>query len=458
MKNQPGLIAAIDIEQIVLGALLIDKKAFFEVGDMIFPALFTQKAHQTIAKHLLDLNARHTEVDLITLRQSLEATGELSAAGGDVYLVELTRHIASSAHIEHHAFILTQQYVRRELVTFAQQSIREAGDDTADIFDAIGNNYKSLNNLVDIIERRRQITFSEYLDISVNNSLKRAKGKVTGVKTVSNFLNSIGGFANSELTIIAARPSMGKTAFALENAMKNVMNGIPVAFFSLEMSAEQIVNRIICAAAGINSDRYQRGISPEEHEKYCKVEDALKKAPLHINDNPSLNIDLLSVKAKQMQRKYGIEAIYIDYLQLMASNIGKHAHREQQVSEISRGLKILSKDLDIPVIALSQLSRSVESRDGKKPQLSDLRESGAIEQDADKVIFLYRPEYYGIKTLDEDDYGYGVSSENICELLVAKNRNGKIGQAAMHFDRAYGRFLETDLNFNPVRQGNEVGF
>ena len=434
---------AIDLEEAVLGAMLIDEKGVNEIIELLSPEVFYKRSHQLIYESIERLFRESEPIDLLTVSADLKKNKNFEPAGGDFYLISLSQKVSSSAHIEFHSRIILQKYIQRKLITISNEIIQKSYNESTDVMDLLD---EAESKLYDVAQGNIK-TSTE----SAQNLVIRAKARIeeiakqeglSGVSTGFEKLDKLtSGWQPSDLVIIAARPGMGKTALALSMARNiSVQQKIPVAFFSLEMSSVQLITRLISSETGLSSDKL-RTCKLADHEWQqlnIKVSD-LESSPLFIDDSPSLTIFELRAKARRLASSHGIKLIIIDYLQLM--NIGssnKAGNREQEISTISRNLKALAKELDIPVIALSQLSRAVETRGGtKRPILSDLRESGAIEQDADIVSFLYRPEYYGIT--EWDDY-MKTPSEGQGEFIVAKHRNGALDSIKLKFIPNLGKF------------------
>ena len=434
---------AIDLEEAVLGAMLIDEKGVNEIIELLSPEVFYKRSHQLIYESIERLFRESEPIDLLTVSADLKKNKNFEPAGGDFYLISLSQKVSSSAHIEFHSRIILQKYIQRKLITISNEIIQKSYNESTDVMDLLD---EAESKLYDVAQGNIK-TSTE----SAQNLVIRAKARIeeiakqeglSGVSTGFEKLDSLtSGWQPSDLIIVAARPGMGKTALALSMARNiSVKQEIPVAFFSLEMSSVQLITRLISSETGLSSDKLRTGkLEPHEWKQLnIKVTD-LESAPLFIDDSPSLTIFELRAKARRLASSHGIKLIIIDYLQLM--NIGssnKAGNREQEISTISRNLKALAKELDIPVIALSQLSRAVETRGGtKRPILSDLRESGAIEQDADIVSFLYRPEYYGITEWDDD---MKTPSEGQGEFIVAKHRNGALDSIKLKFIPNLGKF------------------
>lgn len=434
---------AVDLEEAVLGAMLIDKKGVDEVIDILQVDAFYKEAHQHIFAAIHHLFETSEPIDLLTVSAQLRKMETLEKVGGDFYLVQLSKKVSTSAHIEFHARIILQKFIQRSLIKISNEIIESSFKDSIDVFDLLD---EAESKLYDVTQGNIKKS-SETAQNLVIQAKKRIEeiAKKEGLSGVSSGFEKIdaltSGWQPSDLIIIAARPGMGKTALTLSMARNMaVLKQTPVAFFSLEMSSVQLITRLISAETGLSSEKLRTG-KLENHEweqLNVKVSD-LEKAPLYIDDTPSLSIFDLRAKARRLSSQYGIKLIIVDYLQLMtAGTNNKNGNREQEISTISRNLKALAKELDIPVIALSQLSRAVETRGGtKRPILSDLRESGAIEQDADIVSFIYRPEYYGIDEWDDEER---TSSSGQAEFIVAKHRNGGLDNIRLKFIGHLGKF------------------
>lgn len=439
---------ATDLEEVVLGAMMIDKKGVDEIIDILNPEVFYKEAHQYIFEAIYKLFQNSEPIDLLTVSSQLKKNGRLEIAGGDYYLIQLTQKVASSAHIEFHARIILQKYIQRSLIKISNEIIEESYDETADVFDLLDSAESKLYEVTQGNIKRSTET-AQSLVIQAKKKIQEISNKegLSGIPSGFDKLDKLtSGWQPSDLIIVAARPGMGKTALTLSMA-RNMAVGqnIPVAFFSLEMSSVQLITRLISSETGLSSEKLRTG-KLEKHEweqLNVKVKD-LEKAPLFIDDTPSLSIFDLRAKARRLASQHGIRMIVIDYLQLMtAGGAGKNGgNREQEISTISRNLKALAKELDVPVIALSQLSRAVETRGGsKRPLLSDLRESGAIEQDADIVAFIYRPEYYKIEEWDDEERS---PTQGQGEFIVAKHRNGGLDNIRLKFVGHLGKFDNLD--------------
>ena len=443
---------AIDLEEAVLGAMLIDEKGVNEVIDILSPDVFYKKAHQLIFESIQRLFRESEPIDLLTVSADLKKNKNFEAIGGDFYLINLSQKVSSSAHIEYHSRIIQQKFIQRKLISISNEIIQKSYNESTDVIDLLD---EAESKLYDIAQNNIKGTSetAQNLVIQAKNRIEEISKQegLSGISTGFDKLDKLtSGWQASDLIIVAARPGMGKTALALSMARNvSVQKKIPVAFFSLEMSSVQLITRLISSETGLSSDKLRTGklADHEWQQLNIKVSD-LESAPLYIDDSAALTIFELRAKARRLASSHGIKLIIIDYLQLM--NLGssnKAGNREQEISTISRNLKALAKELNIPVIALSQLSRAVETRGGtKRPILSDLRESGAIEQDADIVSFLYRPEYYGITEWDDD---MKTPSEGQGEFIVAKHRNGALDSIKLKFIANLGKFEDIDSFDSP---------
>ena len=452
---------AIDIEKVVLGALMIDKDAFTVVSEIIKPETFYEARHQKIYEAVQSLNLQEKPVDIMTVTEELRHKGTLEDVGGPAYVVELSSQVASSAHIEYHAHILAQKFLARQLIQFASMIETDAFDETVDVDDLMQKAEGALfeisqkNMLQDYVQIDTIVDQAHQLLLQASN---REDG-LTGVPSGFRKLDDItAGWQPSDLVIIAGRPAMGKTSFALSIA-KNVAIDYrkPIAFFSLEMNNVQLVNRLISNVCSIPGNKILNGqLTPDEWERFDSNIRKMQGAPIYVDDTPGLSIFELRTKARRLVREHGIELLMIDYLQLMNANGMRFNSRQEEVSTISRSLKGLAKELNIPVLALSQLSRAVEQRDGpegKRPQLSDLRESGAIEQDADMVLFVHRPEYYHIL---QDEKGNDL--HGMAQIIIAKHRKGATGDVLLNFRGEYTRFSNPeDIDFNAPLPDDSIG-
>ncbi len=445
-----------ELEEAVLGALLLEKDAYSIVSDILKPECFYEKSHELIYTAVRDLAMRQEPVDMMTVVEQLKRMGSLDLVGGPVYISELTNKVASTAHLEFHARIIAQKYLARELIRFSATVQDKAFDETVDVDDLM---QEAEGSLFEISQRnvKKDVMQINPVIKDALKMLERAanqEGGMSGLRSGFDGLDKItSGWQNSDLVIIAARPAMGKTAFVLSMAKNMAVNyNIPVALFSLEMSNVQLVNRLIVNVCEIPGEKIKSGrLENYEWEQLDFKIKELYDAPIYVDDTPSLSVFELRTKARRLVREHNIQCIIIDYLQLMNASGMNFGSREQEVSTISRSLKGLAKELNIPIIALSQLNRGVEARqgiEGKRPQLADLRESGAIEQDADMVCFIHRPEYYKIY---EDEKGN--SLVGLAEIIIAKHRNGAVGDVRLRFKSEFAKFMniEDDVELQEVR-------
>jgi replicative DNA helicase len=438
---------ALDLEEVVLGAMMIDKKGVDEVIDILSPDAFYKDANKYIFEAIFKLFENSEPVDLLTVSSQLKKDQKLDLVGGDFYLISLTQRVSSSAHIEFHARIILQKYIQRSLIKISNEIIEDAYDETKDVFDLLDNAEAKLYEVTQGNVKKSTET-AQSLVIQAKKKIEEISNKegMSGIPSGFDKLDKLtSGWQPSDLVIVAARPGMGKTALTLTMARNIAVNSnIPVAFFSLEMSSVQLITRLISSETGLSSEKLRTGkLEKHEWEQLNVKVKTLEKAPLFIDDTPSLSIFDLRAKARRLSSQYGIKMIIVDYLQLMTvGGSQKSGNREQEISMISRNLKALAKELELPVIALSQLSRAVETRGGsKRPLLSDLRESGAIEQDADIVSFIYRPEYYKIDEWDDDERS---PTEGQGEFIVAKHRNGGLDNIRLKFIGHLGKFDNLD--------------
>lgn len=437
---------AIPLEEAVLGAIMLEKDALSVVIDILRADSFYLDAHQLIFRAMLRLFERSYPVDLLTVTEELKKAGHLEGVGGPYYLIELTNKVASAANIEYHARIIAQKYIQRELIRVSTNIIRNAYEDTTDVFDLLD---EAENGLFSIAEKNMSRSYDTMGSLAAKalkqiEELKNKEEGLTGVPTGFVDLDRLtSGWQPSDLIIIAARPGMGKTSFVLSLAKNSSLDfNKGVAVFSLEMSSIQLAQRLISMEAEIPLGKLRTGkLEDYEWQQLRTSIERISNAPIYLDDTPGINIFELRAKCRRMKLQYDIQLIIIDYLQLMSGGgDNQRGNREQEVSAISRALKGLAKELQVPVIALSQLSRAVEVRGGtKRPQLSDLRESGSIEQDADIVSFIFRPEYYQI--LEDEN---GNSLRGIAEIIVAKHRNGATDTVKLRFTDQFARFSNLD--------------
>ncbi len=451
LANEMGKIPpqAIDVEQAVLGAMMLDKNAVTDTIDMLSAESFYDPKHTYIYGAIRELFGTSNPIDLLTVAEKLKQRGELEACGGVVYLSSLTQRVGSVAHIEYHARIISQKHIQREIIRMCSETLRDAYDETSDVFELLTKAEGALFGIAENNMKKSVSTMNIVVSEAIKEIEQAAKNSdgLSGVPTGFRKLDELtSGWQRSDMIVIAARPAMGKTAFVLSMARNTAVDfGMGVAVFSLEMSSVQLVKRLISAESQISAEKLRKG-KLEEYEfqqLYSRVT-KLAEAPIYIDDTPGLSVFDLRAKCRRLKMQYDIQMVIIDYLQLMSAGTGKGGNREQEISTISRSIKEIAKELNIPIIALSQLSRSVETRGGdKRPVLSDLRESGAIEQDADIVGFLYRPEYYGITTAED-----GSSNEGVGEIIIAKHRNGGLENVRLRFVGKYARFENMEDQYN----------
>ena len=432
---------SLDAESSLLGALMLDAEAIVKIADIVSADDFYEQRHRYIYEAAKSLYDNHRPIDVLTLTDQLKGADILDEVGGASYITELTNFVPTAAHVEEYANIVATKAMRRRLIR-ASQDIAELGF----------NEQKSLQELIETAEQRLfevsqagtgqdLVSIEDVLGDSFErlDELHKDKGKIRGVSTGYRDLdNKLAGFQKSDLIVLAARPSMGKTALALNFAQNVAIKAkSSVLFFSLEMSKEQLVDRMLASEAGVDSWNLRTGnLTDQDFEKISHAMGTLGEAPIYIDDTPGLTVSDLRTKARREAHKRDVGLVIVDYLQLMSggSRFGGDSNRVQEISEISRGLKGIARELNVPVIALSQLSRSVESRHPQIPQLADLRESGSIEQDADLVMFIYR----------EDYYNHDTERKGIVDLLIKKHRNGPVGQIELFFDNEKQRFRSLD--------------
>ena len=453
LLNSQGRIPpqAVDLEEVVLGALMLEKEAVNAVIDILTPEVFYKEAHQLIFAAIKDLFTKSEPIDILTVTNHLKSTNDLDAVGGAYYISQLTNRVVSSANIEYHSRIILQKHIQRQLIQISSETIKDAYEDSADVFDLLDNAENKLFQISENNLRRNYDQMPDLVKLAIEDieKAKNSGSQLRGVPSGYIELDRITqGWQKSDLIILAARPSMGKTAFALNMARNAAVDfNKPIAFFSLEMSSVQLVTRLISSETSLTADKLRTGRLEEyEWQQLNTKVTPLINAKIFIDDTPQLSVFDLRAKCRRLKQQHDIQMIFIDYLQLMTAKTEKNGNREQEISNISRSLKSLAKELNIPVLALSQLSRSVETRPGsKKPILSDLRESGAIEQDADMVLFIYRPEYYGLS--EDEDHS---STKGKAVVSIAKHRNGKLGDVELRFVGQYARFedLEQDYTKN----------
>jgi len=433
-----------DMEEAVLGAVMLEKEAVITILDILRPESFYREAHQKIYKAISDLSVREYPVDLYTVTEELRAHHELESVGGPVYLTQLTAKVVSAANVDYHARIVAQKYIQRELIRVSTEIQTRSFDDTYDVTELLDYSENALFQIAEGNIKREVAPIDVVIKEAIREIEEAGKREDALVGIPSGFTKLdrlTSGWQKSELVIIAARPSMGKTAFALSMARNmSVDHGKKVAIFSCEMASIQLVNRLIVAETDIAGDKIKNGRLNEEEWKQLDIRiKKLVQAPIFIDDTPAISIFELRAKCRRLMAQHKLDIVIVDYLQLMSGpeNAGS---REQEVSSISRSLKSIAKELNVPILALSQLNRSVEMRGGtKRPLLSDLRESGAIEQDADMVVFIHRQDKFGIPTFED-----GSSTKGIAEIILAKNRNGPVDDVKLRFREEKAQFVDID--------------
>jgi replicative DNA helicase len=447
---------AVDLEEAVLGALMLEKEAVNTAIDILQPKSFYKEVHQKIFSAIQDLFQQSEPIDILTVTNELKQRGELDLIGGAYFVTQLTNRVASAANIEYHARIIAQKYIQRELIRISSDIITEAYDETTDVFTLLD---KAESNLFSVAEgniNKNHESMSDLIRDAITQ-IEIAKNQESGVIGVASGFTALdrvtSGWQPADLVIIAARPAMGKTSYVLSLARNAAVDfNIPVAFFSLEMSSIQLVTRLISAESEISSEKLRSGnLRNDEIQQIHTKITGLAEAPIFIDDTAGLSVFELRAKARRLKAKHNIQLLIIDYLQLMTGGgDNKGGNREQEISMISRSLKSIAKELNIPVLALSQLSRAVETRGGdKRPQLSDLRESGSIEQDADMVQFIHRPDYYGL-TEDED----GNSTQGVANIIISKHRNGSVCDVQLKFINELAKFQDFEKGMNDFDNDN----
>ena len=449
---------ALDLEEAVLGALMLEKDGIITVQEYLSPEAFYSEIHRIIYNAIETLSKELKPIDLLTVTEKLKQEGQLKAIGGAQFLARLTQRVASAANLEYHATIVAQKYVQRELIRASDEILQRSFDESKDLSELLNYAEQEIFKVVEghiskEVQSSRNIV-AETMKL-IEEATKKG-GKLNGVPTGFRELDKLTlGWQPSDMIIIAARPSMGKTAFVLSMARNiAVMEQKAVAFFSLEMSATQLMMRLLVAEAQLNSIDVRSGkLTPAQWNHLEQSAKPLADAPLYIDDTPALPVTEFRSKVRKLKAQHNIELVIIDYLQLMTGPQDTRGNREQEVAYISRTLKAIAKELNVPIIALSQLNRSAEAQGGtKRPQLSNLRESGAIEQDADIVAFIHRPEYYGLTQLED-----GTSTKNLAELIVAKHRNGATDTVKLKFINEFAQFSDYDELSNAVQGGGFSG-
>lgn len=434
----------IEAEQAVIGAIFLEPEAFSTASELLLPGDFYRASHQRIFETMLKLSDRGEPIDLVTVTTDLSNTKQLEEAGGVSYLAQLAESVPTAANIEYYAQIVEEKSVLRRLIRTATDIVTTTFTREDEVEDVLNEAEKSI---LEVSGRKNSGSFKQIKDVLIDvydkiEMLHRSDADVTGIPTGYRDLDKMtSGFQRNDLIIIAARPSVGKTAFALNISQNVAVNaGENVAIFSLEMGADQLVQRILCAEGNIDANRLRNGkLEPEDWTKLTMAMGSLSNAGIFIDDTPGIRVSEIRSKCRRLKQEHGLGMIMIDYLQLIQGSGKPGENRQQEVSEISRSLKGLARELNVPLIALSQLSRGVEQRQDKRPMMSDLRESGSIEQDADIVGFLYRDDYY-----DKES-----EKQNIIEIILAKQRNGPVGTVELAFVKEYNKFVDLDHRYQP---------
>lgn len=436
---------AVELEEAVLGAVMLITSAITKIENLIRPETFYKESHQRIFKACKDLRNKGEEIDILTVTNQLKSSGELELVGGAYHITQLTDRVSSAANIEYHARIIHQKYVQREIIRMSSELQRDAFEDTTDVIELVDRFQLSSAAIGELLLTGR-LNIQHISDVvpgalsDLGESIARTRdNKLAGIPTPFNKLNKVtGGWRNTDLIILAGRPGMGKTALALAFAMTASLGGKNVSIFSLEMSSVRLVARLLIAGSGVDPTKYKNGwLSNDEQDKVIEYSDKLLGENIWIDDSPYASVEHIKSTARIQKDKGELDLIIIDYLQLAKPAETYNGSREAEIAEVSRNLKGLAKELDVPVILLAQLNRMVEARGDKRPVLSDLRESGAIEQDADMVLFAYRPEYYKIT---EDEQGNDLRGVGF--ILIAKNREGALEDIPFKHSRGMTEFFD----------------
>ena len=443
----------VELEEVVLGACMLEKDAYMNVCDILVPDSFYEPVNQKIFQAITTLGLNQRPIDMMTVTEQLRQEGTLEEVGGAIHITELTARVYSAANVEYHARIIAQKYLARRLISFAAQIETKAFDQSNDVDDLLQEAEGQLFDISQTQLKREVMQIDPVINLALEQIQIAANNEsgLSGLQTGYTELDRMtSGWQMSDLIIIAARPAMGKTAFVLSMAKNMAVDfNIPVAIFTLEMANVQLVKRMLSNIAELEGEKIKSGqLSPEEWDRLNSRLRNVYSAPLYLDETPGLSITELRTKARRLVREKGVKLIMIDYLQLMNATGMKLGSREQEVSTISRSLKALAKELNIPIIALSQLNRSTETREDKRPVLSDLRESGAIEQDADIVCFIHRPEYYTRSGVDAENNDI----RGLAQLIVAKHRSGAVGDVKLRFVSKYAKFENWDQGYNELQE------
>ena len=450
---------AVDMEEAVLGAAMLEHKGMIAIADKLIPEVFYKEAHQLIYQAMMDLFIDNEPIDILTVTNKLKNKGELELVGGAYYISEITSRVSTSANIEYHSRVILQKYASREAIRISSEITRESFEDTSDIFEILQDAMKRFSKLyngflaqgvVHVSETVKQV--GEKMD-----AVREGKLSMMGIpSTIAKMDAVLLGFVDTNLYILAGRPGTGKTAYML-TLIKNIAvdQKIPVGVFSLEMGSDQLTMRLLSTLSHIPYQNLQKAdYVIQDEERLKNAQRVLKSSPIFIDDTAGINYVEMKAKVFEMVQDHGVKMIFVDYLQLMRVPENRNKNRENEVSEISRNLKAIAKEVDIPVFALAQLSRAVEMRKNKRPQLSDLRESGSIEQDSDVVLMLYRPHYHKITALEEDvgtdEVRKTQISEDYTETLIEKNRHGPLGKVLVRFNKDTISFTDSEANFDDM--------
>lgn len=449
---------SMEAEVSVLAGVLIDSESIVRLEDSVDDSMFFREAHRVLFRAMRHLQEKRTAIDVVTVGDHLKSAGELERIGGMEYLAELLDMVPTAANIQYHARIVRDKALLRRLIDASSRTIQDVYEPEGRSVDEIVDEAETrIFQVAESHDRTGFVWIKDLLWEAFENieKLQESKGGLTGVPSgFQRFDHMTTGLQNGDLVIVAARPAMGKTSWVLNVAQNAAIDHqVRVALFSLEMSKEQLVYRLLCSEARVDSQRLRTGrLSPSDYQRIAKAGAKLNTAPIWIDDSPGATVLEMRAKARRLKAEGGLGLLVIDYLQLMAGT-GRLESRQQEVSQISRGLKALARELDVPVIAVSQLSRGPELRTNHRPQLSDLRDSGSIEQDADLVMFLYRPEYYSSSGLDGD----GSSLEGKAELILSKQRNGPTGSLDLYFHKQHTRFDEVTTQHDEARAASTTG-
>lgn len=433
----------IEAEQAVLGAIFIDDQALVTASESLTPEDFYRASHQRIFTVMLNVSQRGEPVDLVTVTSELQTKKWLEEVGGVTYLSDLANAVPTASNVRYYSEIVEEKSLLRRLIRVATNIATEGYAADEEVSTILNDAEKTI---LEVSQKKNAGAFIPIKDVLVDafdniEMLQNREGDITGIPSGFSELDTItAGFQRNDLIIVAARPSVGKTAFAL-NISQNVATKTDenVAIFSLEMGAEQLVMRMLCAEGNIDAQRLRTGkLEEEDWQKLTMAMGSLSKAGIYIDDTPGIKVNDIRAKCRRLKQERGLGMIMIDYLQLIQGDARSGEGRQQEVSEISRSLKGLARELEVPVIALSQLSRGVESRQDKRPMMSDIRESGSIEQDADIVAFLYRDDYYDQESEKKD----------IIEIIIAKQRNGPVGTVELAFVKEYNKFVNLERRYD----------